>query len=721
MSMSSTAQKPINEPAQPGPVFSYAQAAKGKSPSIHPTSPPSKTVSEATETHSAQPKPQDISVKQSNTDESEPIPRPSEGRAAKATDWRSGMNPDSLSNGKATTNTTTATPSPQRRSEAQSQNAGSAPSSPDFGSATASLLPKEDDLFSIPNGSSDSTWDKHSQTSRGGDKNGEKAENAKETDMEEKDAKEADSKTSWDEEPPSPTILKEAPPPTINFWQQRMEAQEAKARATKQTAIPQSTKVAGLTNGLGQPNSVSKGQDIAGDLKKGDARKKSKSSPAANDEKSIPVGGKATDAKFTRTTDLEKVHKVVEQPPPPGDAMSWPTPENALSEEKKKVQERGDKGDVRASTTKSHGKEKWMPVVYVPTAKFNTPLPSNRRGGRGGGRGGREGVGRGGLAPNGSFVGEKPIGSFQGNMNTSPLLDSGHDRADNTFARGVFSSTRPKRSSSAGPATAREQRKQADTGSPEKRNELSYKDSKVNRDNTIASEQHSQTGLPEGDLPTNAAQPTSRATPNIENTTQSAQAEVSELNGGVSYDHHAHPRSGGPDRRSEGSIRNLEYGRDFHSHLPLRERGEARTERGRGGYRTRGGSNGFSGSHQANGQGYPSSHQPYQQSSTNYIHPKSYGQGERHALQNGSSPYPPVHQQSRNYRANSRSQTAPNSASYGRFSGGSQSSAQHPSSIQTDVANVYGYQLGHPGIMSAVPYTGYVEQMQLLNMVSMQM
>ena len=630
--------------------------------------------------------------------------RSSEGRAAKATDWRSGMNTDTSSNGNATPHATAATPSPQHRSQTQSQVAGSAPSSPDSGSATASLLPKEDDLFSIPNGSSDSTWDKHSQTSQGGDKTGEKVEVVKET----------DAKASWDEEPPSPTILKEAPPPTINFWQQRMEAKEAKAKATKQTATSQLVKMAGLTNGSGQPNSIPKGPDSATDLKKGDARKKSKSFPTANEEKPIPIGGKATDMKLARIPDSEKAQKVVEQPPPPGDAMSWPTPDSAQSEEKKKVQERGDKGEARASTTKPHGKDKWMPVVYVPTAKFNTPLPPSRRGGRGGGRGGREGGGRGGLAPNGSIVGEKPFGSFQGNTNAPAPLDSGRTRADSSLAKGAFSSTRPKRASSAGPATAREQRKQAETGSPEKRNE-------INHDRSIPSEQHLQSALPQGSSSANPPQLTSRATPNGDNSTDRSHAEASEHNQGMSHDTHAHPRSSGPECRSEGSIRPLEYARDFHGHLPMRERGEGRIERGRGGYRARGGSNGLSSSHQTNGQGFPSGHQSYQQSSANYMHPKPYSQSERHTLQNGSLPYQPLHQQSRNYRNNPRSQTTPNSASYSRFSGGSQAGAQHPPSIQTDITNGYGYTLGHPSIMSAVPYTGYMEQMQLLNMVAMQM
>ena len=60
--------------------------------------------------------------------------------------------------------------------------------------------------------------------------------------------------------------------------------------------------------------------------------------------------------------------------PPVEDATAWPTPQVAIGEEKKKSHEKTEKSPV----IRPHGKEKWTPVPYVPTAVFNTPLPPIR-------------------------------------------------------------------------------------------------------------------------------------------------------------------------------------------------------------------------------------------------------------------------------------------------------------------------------------------------------
>ena len=60
-----------------------------------------------------------------------------------------------------------------------------------------------------------------------------------------------------------------------------------------------------------------------------------------------------------------------------------------------KSQEKGDKSERTEKSpiiSWAHRKEKWMPVPYVPTLVFDTPLP--HRGGRA--RGGKE-SGRGGA------------------------------------------------------------------------------------------------------------------------------------------------------------------------------------------------------------------------------------------------------------------------------------------------------------------------------------
>jgi la-related protein 1 len=98
---------------------------------------------------------------------------------------------------------------------------------------------------------------------------------------------------------------------------------------------------------------------------------------------------------------------------------------------------------------------------------------------------------------------------------------------------------------------------------------------------------------------------------------------------------------------------------------------------------------------------------------------KSQSNHERHpSQQHGSSA---VHPHPRSLRSNSRSQSIPHSAPYGRYSNGQYPAASHLASIQTDIANAYGYQPGNQGTMSAFPYSPYVDQVNLYGMVSMQM
>lgn len=133
-------------------------------------------------------------------------------------------------------------------------------------------------MFSTPNGSSDSTWEKQSQTSQNGAKIGEKAGAEKE--------QRAD--TTWDEEPPLPASLKEAPPPAINFWQQRKEAQNAKAKALKQVAPVQKSESATSNVRYGSMNGLPRGLDHDIDFKKQDTKKKAKVNVGPPDERIAP-------------------------------------------------------------------------------------------------------------------------------------------------------------------------------------------------------------------------------------------------------------------------------------------------------------------------------------------------------------------------------------------------------------------------------------------------
>jgi la-related protein 1 len=186
---------------------------------------------------------------------------------------------------------------------------------------------------------------------------------------------------------------------------------------------------------------------------------------------------------------------------------------------------------------------------------------------------------------------------------------------------------------------------------------------------------------------------------------------------------HAHPRST-LDRRVEGSMRGPDGFRDSNGFGHPRERGDNRSERGRGSYRGRGGHAGYNNGNSLNAQSFSAGHSN-QQGPPGYAPSKAQSYSDSASVsQSQIPPFPQPPREGRPYRANSRSQTGPNPnpPGYGRFTGaGPPMAGQHLPSLQTDVANMYGYQSGHPGIMSAMPYHPYMEHVQLLGMVQMQM
>lgn len=418
---------------------------------------------------------------------------------------------------------------------------------------------------------------------------------------------------------------------------------------------------------------------------------------------------------------------VVASPPPPGDATSWPTPDSAQGEEKKRAQERAEKGEKeKTPVAKTHGKEKWMPVPYVPTAVFNTPLPPARRGGRPA-RGGRESGHRAGSAAQGPIGTEKTSAtSTDGSGAPVPANSNERGRADLSSSKNSSGSSRPKRAASAGPSTVREQRKAADSAATEKSKDTSSGSTKTNQNPGPAA---SESRRPSAATQTDDSKFRRSSTVPDQQSNDSGHNVVKSSQNRDERPHNQHPEmqiNARPvsDRRGEGSGRVSDQ-RDFHGHTSNRERGEGRAERGRGSYRGRGtGNHGFASSSQANAQSFPHGHPSQNHGTTSHQLPKSQNNHERHASHSQGTPYNQSQPVPRSLRSNSRSQSIPNSAPYGRFSNGSNGphpGAPHLSNLQTDLANAYGYQPGQQGVMSAMPYNAYMEQMSLFGMVSMQM
>ncbi|UNI15201.1 hypothetical protein JDV02_001757 [Purpureocillium takamizusanense] len=195
--------------------------------------------------------------------------------------------------------------------------------------------------------------------------------------------------------PEPPKIeLSEAPIPSVNIWHQRKEAHLAKAKpATAASEV--------VTNGEPAP--------VPGEDTKKVVKPTAETSPAREAATVATTNGtkpprKATDApraerngsRGSRVAEKDAKESKTELPPPVDDSSSWPTPETAVKEEKKKpvtaTVDRQEK-EVKdaqddASQAKPRQKEKWVAYDYVPSVSFETQIPQMRNSKpRGGARG----------------------------------------------------------------------------------------------------------------------------------------------------------------------------------------------------------------------------------------------------------------------------------------------------------------------------------------------
>ena len=701
--MAATAQKSSGDLGQTTPALTYALAAKGRSPSVPSLLPNDKGLPDTTENG-----PKRSSSSGSRDTTANPTNAPSKRRASETRTPQEervtvGEEQQQVQKSEVQDVSKSVNAAEKPASAAQPQSMASTPSSPGYGTTSISTLPKEDDAFSTGNGSSDSTWDRQSQTSQNGSKGAEKADAEKEQ----------ATKISWDEEAPAPVSLKEAPPPPINIWQQRIAAQKPKQSTPSQPPKPAIPNVSS-----GNANGPAKGTETITEQKKQESKKKGKTGAGPLDERpslgAARNGSKSADAADKSST------LPAPPPPPPGDAMSWPSPESALNDGKKKTLEKPEKDDRDASQAPKPHREKWVPMPLVHTVVFETPFPNARRGGKLP-RGGREGGTRGGNIANASNGAEKPILPGVGTSNSSTSPASGLERGRGALNSNATNAnlSKPKRASSAGPATPRDQRKLGDSIATEKRNENGLAKAAQGNGNNVK-----ETRRPS--VPTSAQEPrpewSTRVVPmnGATASTNSVQNSTDEDKKNLSMAPEApvSPRAAGPERRSEGSIRPPDFGRDFQGSTPVREQG--RSERGRGGYRGRGGSShAFTSSNLPNGHGLTNGQQgQYQPAPATPA--KSHSNQESSPSHSQSSYYQPGQQYARHHRSNSRSQSIPHTTPYGRYSNGHHSGGPHLAPLEIGLANGYGIQPGNNGIMSAMPYNPWLE-FPVFGMVSMQM
>lgn len=601
------------------PTFSYAQAAKGLS-----------GTPAAAKVTTAQPETSDFKPEEqtNNATTTDPVTTTSESATPRDTEKVATSDNDD-------SEFTTVT----KHSTAGTKPASSRASSPSVGASSSAAPLKDLHASQTINGSSDATSDKQSLADG-------------QTEKQEGGAESVKDNTEDLEKSVLPKELKAAPLPTVNIWQQRKEAQEAKAKAV--SALNPA--------GTATKTASSKPDEGQQDSSKFPKKKVTDGVPDGTKDRKKADGGKGRE----------------ESLPPVGDASLWPTPQVAQGEEKKKAQEKTEKSEQtsKSPVIRSHGKEKWTPVPYVPTAVFNTPLPSSgrNRGGRAA-RGGRDG-GRGGPHGTGAAAGEKGASALAAQGSTSKQTSGERGRHDSGTGRAASLPAQSRRSTSTDVGPSAEPRK---ASQPADRNRGARSGEDVN---ASTSKQANET----------FARPQREGKSFAKN-----QGDRNPRGPHLAVDSQAAARAN--DRRFENGSKSADFYHEPGFSDFNRERGDSRAERGgRGPNRGRGMYSTFGGQNSQ----FANTPMP----NNTFVTPKSFGFNDRQrpqqqGLPNGSQ---------QGGRMPLRSPSLPASASmYGVYP------------FPADINTMYGYQAVNPGPMSAMPYQQYMEPFSLVTMLSMQL
>ncbi|EQK98878.1 La domain family [Ophiocordyceps sinensis CO18] len=192
--------------------------------------------------------------------------------------------------------------------------------------------------------------------------------------------------------PEAPKVeLSEAPIPHVNIWQQRREAQAAKTKPAVNSSEEPTNGVPGHADDAKMTSKI--GQDSAFP-----ARESTSTNGVKPTRKAGEIGlPERNGSRGSRSVDSESKDDKAELPPSVQDSASWPTPETAIKEDRRKSSsahiDRQDKEATRegqddGSQAKPRPKGKWVAYDYVPSVSFETHIPQMRNSKpRGGARG----------------------------------------------------------------------------------------------------------------------------------------------------------------------------------------------------------------------------------------------------------------------------------------------------------------------------------------------
>ncbi|KAF2002896.1 hypothetical protein P154DRAFT_125714 [Amniculicola lignicola CBS 123094] len=677
--------------ATPAP-FSYAQAAKGLS---------------ATGTAAATPKKPSSGAATPSKDVPTTLPPAPE---ASITSWADDAENDALTEKQLSSRDIEAElVSPTKQASILPPASTPMISSPDMGASSSSTVTKDDDVSSVQNTSSESTWENKSQASTSVEKNAEPVE------------KTSDKVKGKAMERSTFKPLQDAPVPVVNFWKQR--AEEAKAKASQKSPAAKSASTPSAparVNGVSPASSGSipkKDKAATGAEKptvlekKSTARDEDNATQPRKDGKTEVESDRSKKGSKSRSTETQpKPAPLVMPLPPERDQKSWPTPDTVNDEEKRKTQGKTEKPekDETSSSTRPHGKKEWVPVPYTPTVVFNTPLPNSaasRRGGRGGGRGGAQGSGR----ANGAGPTEKDTGA----PSALPNGDQPKRGRPDVSTTREASPSKSKRATSSSSASAKDAKSAAPVGdkpskvatTPEA--ELSSRRASIMTEPSSAPQSTSQNNTYPRQYANRPNKGRKGESVGLGEKRKEAEFVPSTKENASAYDRRisAGTQTEGiedNDRRafnfndaSNGQMKPGQNERRAFGAFPGRERG-----RGGG----RGGRGNFQNGHQQFGNGPIAPLQP----AGNFPLPRSptFDQG-------AYFPPPPTH--GRGFgRHGPRSQSVTADSIYGRGPG-------YPGGQVIPPIQTYGYDYSMMQPMSAVPYTPFVDQNTLCDMVKMQL
>ncbi|KAK4890370.1 hypothetical protein LTR27_010898 [Elasticomyces elasticus] len=702
--------------------FSYAQAAKGRSPATSntnstsaaaPTStPPSKATSEAAtptidsllELKTGGNWADDV---EATVGEKQPVEpeKPAE-------DVTSSVSPSKESS--------------VERTKAEEKSETSGVSSPDL-TMSGSATTKDDDSSTAPtNGSaSDTTWETKSQASEPAwiaDRKERQQASSQKSDTTVKPEKKV--KESPAPAPPKP-VLQEAAAPQVNIWIQRLQAQKTRAVTAQPTASKDTSSTSHTSSATAKENQRpradprKKAMSVDEVAKSGDVgvnpRKANKSTSDARN----PGLSQSTNA-ATETPARTGLQTRSSMPNVPNAATFdkntgvWPTPEVAQDHERKDSTEKDGSKQSDATPSAKTRKQAWATIPVTPTIKWES---QNARGADGQRPPGSERSGRGGsVRGRGAFRGGATSGP-NGTARPAPRgsVSLGEEEAADTWKQRGRSDTLDRQAMPPPPAKAT--RASSESSRREQTKEAS-------RDRSVKTQKSAEVQSESDAKP--KAQPTEASTATWVDTQSSAtrtaspkgidsaapngtdEARVPEpipRRSSVGTQTEAAARDGPLVRMvpSESRKEHKSFDGGKEPYMNGSVRGNKRGGRGRGGagqFTANGhltGQHAYSNGDVAGSPAYvPQSPSAYQASRGNHL------------------PYPTRGGRGGQWRADHRTQSIPESY-YGRYNNPYGPAQTVPG--QAFVPGMYDFN-GYP--MSAVPYNPFVEHQYLMGMVNLQ-